>query len=133
MIPFSKTRMHLLRLLDDEYQKLYAKHYEEQKAIGNRIPVGGGDWMDMFFRCEALRGCIGALRTDKSLDEAVAEGKTVSEISIRIWNGKREYQVHRWDKCCHSYLDGMIARLLPAAKELTKDEMGLAKSKPSCL
>lgn len=123
MIPFSKTRPYLTRLLDDEYQRLYAKHYEEQKAIGNRIPVGGGDWMDMFFRCEALRGCIGALRAGKPLDECVAEGKAVSEISVRIWNGKREYQVHRWDKCCHTFLDGIVPRLLAVARKQAKEEM----------
>lgn len=101
-----KRRYEILRWLDEKYQDMLSKHYENAPK-SNTIPVGGGDWMDTFFRSEGLRGCIGALRRGLCLKESFEEGKMVSEIAVRVWNGKREWQVHRWDKTVHNYLDGV--------------------------
>jgi hypothetical protein len=67
--------------------------------------------MDLFFRMEAVRGVMTSLRGGKSLREAVADGKTASEVAVKIWNGRREWQVRRWEHCCHDYLDGLIRKL----------------------
>lgn len=101
-----KRRYEILRWLDEKYQSVQRKHYGNAPK-GGSIPVGGGDWMDMFFRAEGLRGCIGALRRGVSLKGSFEEGKAVSEIAVRVWNEKREWQVHRQDKTVHSYLDGV--------------------------
>lgn len=97
----------LLRFLDGRYQSLSRKH-REAAPTGGTIPIGGGDWMDTFFRMEALRGCIGALRRDKTLAEAVEEGKTVAVIAVQIWNRRREYQVHRCEDTADDYLDSVV-------------------------
>lgn len=108
-----KRRYEILRWLDEKYQAILRKHYENAPA-SNTIPVGGGEyWMDTFFRAEGLRGCINALRRGLGLKEAFEEGKAVSEISVRIWNTKKkkDYVVHRWDKTVHDYLDNVKREL----------------------
>jgi len=55
---------------------------------------------------------INSLSGGSSLVRAVENGKLLSEVAIRIWNQQREWQVHRWDKCCHTYLDGVKRRIL---------------------
>lgn len=67
--------------------------------------------MDTFFRMEAIRGCLTALRNGKKLGAAVQEGKDVSSISVQIWNQKREYQVHRWEETTWSYLDRLVVKI----------------------
>lgn len=114
--PILRNRFAILRFLDDEYQKLYAKHYELSPKNGE-IPVGGGDWMDMFFRTEGLRGMINKLDSNGTIKEALEDGKTVSEIAVGLWNKKREWQVHRWNKTCHTYLINIMGR----AKKMDKD------------
>ena len=106
----TKRRWGITRELDVLYQELSEKHYACAPKNGE-LPIGGGDWMDTFFRMEGLRGTIGALQRGKNLSDAFEEGKTVSEISVRIWNGKREYQVHRWDKTVYSYLESVKKRV----------------------
>lgn len=64
--------------------------------------------MDTFFRMEAIRGCMSALRLGKPLQEAVDDGKKTSEIAVKKWNDRREYQVHRWHETAHEYLDTLI-------------------------
>lgn len=105
-----ERRFAIMRSLDDEFTLLAERHYENAPNNGT-IPVGGGDWMDSFFRMEAVRGTLGALGRGLSLKESIEEGKSVSEISVKIWNGKREYQVHRWIKTAHTYLDKLIKRI----------------------
>lgn len=100
----------LIIYLDTEYQKLMDEHYR-QAPKPNTIPVGGS-WMDYLFKAEALRGCIGALRQKKSIEEAIVEGETVSEISVKIWNSRREYQVQRWEKTASAYLRGLVSSYL---------------------
>lgn len=112
LLSFREYTMPIVRLkklmifLDEKMQELYEKHYKA--APRNGIPIGGGDWMDTFFRTEAIRGCLGALRRGKNLEEAIQEGITVSEISVGIWNKKREWQVHRWEKTGEMYLRDLI-------------------------
>ena len=101
--------MKFIRKLDDEYQKLVSRSNEAAPRNGS-IPIGGGDWMDNFFKSEAIRGVIGALRRGNYVG-ARAEGKELAELAIQIWNGRREWQVHRskhwiddfisdiWNKC----------------------------------
>lgn len=109
-MPLTKERRFtILRRLDAVYQLLAEKHFESAPK-GGRLPVGGGDWMDTFFRMEGLRGMMTALRGNNSLRVALEEGKTVSEISVSIWNGKREYQVHRWKETAHTYLQRELKR-----------------------
>ena len=103
-------RFSIMRRLDDEFM-LLDKIHNENAPKGGTIPVGGGDWMDSFFRMEAIRGTLGGLRRGLSLKKAVEEGKAVSEISVKIWNGKQGYQVHRWVKTAHTYLDRLMKRV----------------------
>ncbi len=104
----SKSRRYdLLRWLDKKYQELNNKHYLMAPTNGC-IPVGGGDWMDLFFKMEALRGMMGGLRSGKSVTASVNDGKAVSEIAIKIWNTKREWQVKRWEKSAHTFLESVI-------------------------
>lgn len=102
-------RIKALRLLGTEYDKLCIQHSKE--APRNAIPVGGGDWMDLFFKMEGVRGTMSALENGKKLERAFEEGKLVSETAIRLWNRRREWQVHRWDKCVHSYLETLQRKI----------------------
>lgn len=102
-----KRRFEMLRKLDNKYLDLNEKHYNNAPR-GGSLPIGGGEWMDTFFRMEALRGMMNALRDGKSLNESVSDGKAVSEIAVKIWNTRREWQVHRYIKTAHSYLDRVV-------------------------
>lgn len=112
----TESRHALTRLLDDEYMRIHDLHYKaaprNADGLGSGIPVGGGDWMDTFFKMEAIRGVISELRQGKDIDTATATGKVLSEIAIRIWNGRREYQVRRWEQCCHDFIERLVWRLL---------------------
>ena len=99
-----KLRRVALEVLQDEYDSLASRHSKAAPRDG-AVPVGGGDWMDCFFRMEGVRGALSALGRGASLQDAIQEGKVVSEIAVRIWNKKREWQVHRWDKTVYDYLD----------------------------
>lgn len=107
MPPIPLKHADLMRFLDDEYQKLHDRYYRSAPQ-GGTIPAGGGDWMDCHFRMEAIRGCVGALRRKKPLEEAIAEGEAVSEIAVKLWNTRREYQVRRWEKTGGEFLKGKI-------------------------
>lgn len=102
------NRLRLLSLLGEEYQRLHDKHY---LSAPRGVPVGGGDWMDTFFRMEAIRGTQGALERGDSIAEAIGEGKAVSSIAVRLWNAKREWQVHRWEETAHGWLEMLVHRL----------------------
>ena len=110
MKKLSESRLEFIRRMDVVYQDLQQKHYAAAPRNGD-IPTGGGDWMDMHFRCEALRGCMGALRTGKKLHEAIADGRAVSSIAVGLWNNRREYQVHRWEQTAWDYLDRIIIQI----------------------
>lgn len=115
-MPLTKDhRMRLLRHLDEVYHELWNKHYNLSPRNGE-VPTGGGEWMDVFFKSEAVRGTITRLRNDGSVREAIADGKTVSEIAIQLWNTKREWQVHRWEKCCHQYLEHLVKSALRSTR-----------------
>ncbi len=98
-----------LELLSKEYDRLSQQH--SKTTPKNGIPVGGGDWMDSFFRMEGVRGVLSALGRKVSLKNAIQEGKAVSEVSVEIWNKRREWQVHRWTKTVHNYLDSLYRRI----------------------
>lgn len=104
-----KTALHVLR---EEYDRLGRVHTNSAPRGG--IPVGGGDWMDSFFRLEGVRGTLGALRRGIGLRRAIIDGKRVSEIAVKIWNGRREYQVHRWTKTVYHYLDVLERKIRSA-------------------
>lgn len=95
-----------MRYLDDEYQKLWTEH-RNLLPVGGAIPVGGA-YMDPFFRCEAIRGMLGALRSGKETAEAIRDGVTVCEIAVRLWNTNREWQVHRSLTFAEDFLYGLI-------------------------
>lgn len=105
-----KVRRIALKILQGEYDSL-AEHHYKAAPRGGALPVGGGDWMDYFFRMEGVRGTLNALGRKVSLPKAIEEGKVVSEVAVGIWNRKREWQVHRWNKTVHSYLDGLYRRI----------------------
>lgn len=104
-----KLRLTAMKILSAEYDLLMDRH--SKSAPRNGIPVGGGDWMDSFFRMEGVRGTLGALGRGLSLCKSIDEGKVVSEISVGIWNKHREWQVHRWVKTSHSYLEQLERRI----------------------
>lgn len=109
-----KERRIALKILQNEYDSLAERH-NKAAPRGGALPVGGGDWMDCFFRMEGVRGALSALGRKVSLPEAIKEGKMVSEIAVRIWNQRREWQVRRWDKTVHNYLDGLYRRIRASA------------------
>lgn len=126
-IPAKEVRQTLSLLLQEEHDKLSQTHYKCAPKNGT-IPVGGGDWMDSFFKMESVRGCLNALRAGETLSESISQGKTVSEIAIKIWNGRREWQVHRWEKCAHHYLDSLIVRLKRQAKAVKSSKIARKES-----
>lgn len=67
--------------------------------------------MDSFFRLEACRAAMTCLRNGKTLKAAIQEAKIVSEINVQLWNHRREYQVRRWEKTCHDYLDRLERKI----------------------
>ncbi len=99
----------LLRRLSVEESKTLATHYK-YSPIFEEIPVGGGEWMDSFFRLEGLRGIMSALRAGKSLEASLDAGKERSRIAVRKWNESREYQVHRHVDTACLYLVGVVRR-----------------------
>jgi hypothetical protein len=99
-----------MRALDAEYLRLDAKVRELGPRNGE-IPVGGGDWMDSFFRAEAIRGTLGALRRGTGLKDALIEGEDTAKVAIAIWNRKREYQVRRDDCWVGDYLRGVVIKV----------------------
>lgn len=120
MLP-KKLRYRWLRRLDEEYQKLHDKHYKAAPRNGE-IPVGGGDWMDTFFRMESIRGMINALRNNKSLKDSLEDGVAVGVISIQLWNKRREWQVHRWEGTARSYLENLTHLIQQSFKEKNTNE-----------
>lgn len=100
-------RRRLLILLDGEYQRLNGIHWANAPRNG-KIPIGGGQWMDSFFRMEAIRGCQSALRSGASLQEAIKAGQKESRAAVKIWNARREYQVHRWEETAFDYLERLV-------------------------
>ena len=99
----------LLRLLDLEHQRVYKRHIAESPRGG--IPVGGGDWMDTFFRLEALEGTISSLMAFESVKVAIERGQQRSTRAVKKWNSQREWQVHRWKEMAWDYLEKLVWRL----------------------
>lgn len=105
------NRNHALKFLQksyDEWQEIHSKN----APTNNTIPVGGGEWMDTFFKLEGIRGMQTSLRNGDSISKALEVGKTTSEIAVKIWNRHREYQVHRCQETCHSFLERLVVFLL---------------------
>jgi hypothetical protein len=86
-----------MRSLGEQYQRLVTESNKYAPRNG-AISVGGEGWMDNFFRAEAIRGLLSALRKKSALPLAIAEGIVTCEDAIDIWNKRREWQVHR-SKC----------------------------------
>lgn len=102
--------LEILIKLDRLYHEMMQTHMEDMRAIGSRIPAGGAH-MDLFFRLEGLRGAMTALRLGDKLEQAIQAGKDVSSLAVLAWNNRREYQVHRWDKTAHDFIENTIRRL----------------------
>lgn len=103
-------RMVLLRLLDDEFAATHKRQQANAPRNGG-IPVGGGDWMDSFFKVEAIEGVQEALREGKNLREARNQGRRRSQLAIRKWNQSREWQVHRNEDTAWNWLEMKLYRL----------------------
>jgi hypothetical protein len=65
--------------------------------------------MDTFFKMEAIRGVLGALRHGDTLEKARQDGKVVCEIAIQLWNTKREWQVRRSNCWIEDFITRMVA------------------------
>ena len=79
------------RKLLDKYQE--ALDISNKNAPrGGAIPIGGGDWMDYFFRSEAIMGVVESLRRKNgSLKEATKAGVERATAAIEIWNKRFAY------------------------------------------
>lgn len=110
MITLSDQYKTLLMSLGKEYQRLN-DIYKSNAPLYGTIPAGGGEWMDSFFRMEAIRGCTSALSKGESIEDAIVAGKEASTDAVRIWNSRREYQVRRWDGTSHSWLENLVYRM----------------------
>lgn len=109
-MPLTLDRRHeLLRLLDEEHLRQNKEHRKLSPRNGE-IPVGGAH-MESFFRMEGVGGIIQALRDGQGILEAVAHGKAIASFAVRLWNGRREWQVHRWEKTCDDYFDRLMVRI----------------------
>ena len=97
--------MDTLERLSEAYDRECEIH-RKNTPVG--LPIGGGDWMDSLFRMEALRGAMAELEAGKTNAEALAAGIAAGRLAIRTWNGRREYQVHRWEGSIDSYLERML-------------------------
>lgn len=108
------NRLKLLRELGRVYDDLNERHMREQRAIGNRIPAGGGEWMDLFFRSEGIRGVMTALRDGKTLDYSIQAGKKQATAAVLAWNTRRkkDYQVHRWEQCMDNFVERTVRKAL---------------------
>ena len=101
-------RVSLLLALGEERDKV-AEIQRKNTPVG--IPVGGGDWMDSFFKLEGLDGIMFALRLKKTIETALEEGKQQSSEAVAIWNSRREYQVHRHKETAWKYLENILMQL----------------------
>lgn len=99
-----------IRILEMEYEKQVQIH--SSAAPRNGIAVGGGDWMDSFFKMEAVRMMLSTIRAGKPLVEVERYGKDAATIAVKLWNDRREYQVRRWEQCCDDFVDSLIRRIL---------------------
>lgn len=108
-------RMAILIGLGKVYDALYEKHSAELRAIGNRNVMGGGEWLDLFIRMEGIRGLQTALRSGNTLEYSIKFGKSTSSIAVKIWNTRREYQVHRWEETTWDFIDTTVRKLLNAS------------------
>ena len=99
----------LLRLLSEEHAKESERYERSAPRFG--IPVGGGDWMDSFVRCEALEACGQALRKGRPVAEAVEAGAVAATQAILKWNASREWQVSIWEGCGRAYIEDKVRHL----------------------
>lgn len=67
--------------------------------------------MDSFFKMEAIRGVVSALRNTCSVSVAIKKGKQQSTFAVSKWNSQRGYQVHRWNQTAWSWLEGLVYSL----------------------
>lgn len=101
-------RMRLLRLMGETHDELYWRHKREQDAIGSRLPAGGGEYMDLFFRVEGLRMVLQSLRGGLTLAEAITVGQEAFSGAVRIWNSRQAYQIQRWEKTAHEFIERTV-------------------------
>lgn len=79
-----------------------------RKETPQGVAVGGGEWMDSFFKVEGLSGIVESLRDGADLDFALEWGKIRARKAVKIWNSRREYQVHRWVNTADAWLEGQV-------------------------
>lgn len=108
----TQRRFELLHRLNDIWSQLHKEHLREMVAIGNRVPVGGSDYIDLFFKMEGIRVAIVCLRQKKSVLEALEEAQKASRYAVQRWNQQRrkDYQVHRWEDTACDYLHWTILK-----------------------
>ncbi len=115
------TRNSVLLKIEEEISRWRQIHHRNAPT-GGRTPVGGGEWMDSFFKMQALRGLQGGLRKGMSLSRSLDLGKEESKRAVEIWNSQREYQVHRCEQTAWSYLENFVLRFKKISFKGQNDE-----------
>lgn len=109
--PLYMNRQQVIRDLSAEYEKHTLAFYQNQNAIGNKIPVGGAHMPD-FFRAEGLRVMINNLQANQTAEEARIAGLQAAQQAVIAWNSRREYQVHFWKNTTDHYLNCILKKCL---------------------
>jgi hypothetical protein len=108
-IPRQK-RFAILRSLGDVLDEVERRHRREAPR-GGATPVGGGEWMDTFFKIEALQSLIRCLREGKTPSKSLVIAKEASRKAVRVWNSRREWQVHRWEETAFIWIERTYAKI----------------------
>lgn len=100
-----------------EIDSVCGYHRDRSRAnapTGGRIPVGGGDWMDEFFKQEALEGTLSALRKGLPIDKAIACGRRDCQYAINLWNdrNKKNIWVHRCDGWIQDFIVTVVRQCI---------------------
>lgn len=102
------TFLHMRRIGD--VQRYWQRKSHDAAPRNGALPIGGGDWMDSFFRSEAIEGLLSSLRKKDSLKEAMLSGVMRAKEAIRVWNHRhrKDYAVQRWDGWVEDFLLNLV-------------------------
>ena len=107
--PRPHRHQRLLLELEKIYLPMLEQHGEDMRSIGNKILIGG-EHMRLFFRLEGIRATVRALRNLKTVEEAIKEGQESSAEAVKIWNRRREWQVHYWEQTAFDFIYWTVMR-----------------------
>lgn len=98
-----KTKKALIKHLERIFDHLY-------DPFRNSEDIGSGEWLGMLFQCEALRGCIQAIRAGKSLKESIWNGHVTASRSIYVWNRKDRRRARKTEILVGEFFEGKIEK-----------------------